>query len=200
MPTPRISSAPPLVFVLVALGVILLVLLSACAEEPAAPTPASAVGFVADRKPPPPVRWGDASIAAGTRFALTIDQELNSATSRSGDRFQARVARAYMKGNRVIIPEGSIIDGVFGEVTPANPGVGNQGGAIVLVFEHIVTPTGADAPIRARPVEVAGGSAILETSAGTAIAAGTEGVEAILNTGTALTIVLEAALDIKVRI
>jgi hypothetical protein len=171
-------------------------LLGACTEEPAAPPPAAPSGFVPDRKPAPPVRWADTSIATGTELALTIDQEISSAANRTGDRFQARIARAYMEGNRVVIPEGSVVEGVIEAVLK----LGKQGGAVILGFERIVTPTGADAEMRARPVQVAGVGEIVRTQDGTAIAAGAAGQEVILAAGAAVTIALEKPLDIKVRI
>ena len=176
-------------------------LLGSCSSE-APPEPASTgrVRFVPDRKPPPPIRWRDATIEAGTEFALTLNGAVGSATGRAGDRFQARVARAYIEGERVVIPEGSTVDGVISEVTPASSAVGNQGGMLILKFVRIVTPTGAGAPFDASVSEVSGGGALATLPGRKVIVGGGRNRDVDLKEGTPLTVVLDGPLAIKVRI
>ncbi len=195
MPRPTFPAAAALVLI----GTIALI--GSCSSE-APPEPASTgqVGFVPDRKPPPPIRWRDATIEAGTEFALTLNGAVGSATSRAGDPFQARMARAYIEGDRVVIPEGSIIHGVIGEVTAASRAVGNQGGMLVLSFVRITTPTGAAAAIEASVSEISGGGAVASLPDKKVIIGGARKRDVDLKEGTPLTVVLNGPLAIKVRI
>lgn len=177
-------------------------LLASCSSDPP-PDPAGAaapLGFVPDRKPAPPVRWSDATVEKGTELEVTLSASLGSATSRRGDRFEARVARAHLQENRVIIPEGSVVNGIVNEAESASGVVGNHGGMLLLRFDHIVTPTGAGAAIEASVTRVSSGGALASVPRGRIIVGGAKGREAILKEGTPITIVLEEPLVIKVRI
>lgn len=176
-------------------------LIGSCSSE-APPEPASTgpVGLVPDRKPPPPIRWRDATIETGTEFSLTLNDALGSATSHTGDPFEARIARAFIEGERVVIPEGSIVHGVIGKVTPASGAVGNQGGMLVLTFVRITTPTGAAASIEASVSGISGGGALATRPDGKVIVGGARNRDVDLREGTPLTLVLDGPLAIKVRI
>lgn len=52
-----------------------------------------------------------ATVAVGTSISLALDEELSTDTSEEGDRFSAIVTRAVVEGNRVLVPEGSIVRG-----------------------------------------------------------------------------------------
>ena len=195
--TPR--STFPAAGVLVLIGTI--ALCGSCSSEtPPAPAPIGQVGYVPDRKPPPPIRWGDATIEAGTEFSLTLNGAVGSATSRAGNPFEARMARAYIEGERVVIPEGSIVHGVIGEVTPASGAVGNQGGMLVLNFVRITTPTGAEAAIEASVSEISSGGALATLPDKKVIVGGARNRDVDLKEGTPLTVVLDGPLAIKMRI
>ena len=195
--TPRPSF--PAAGALVLIGMIALI--GSCSSE-APPEPASTgqVGFVPDRKPAPPIRWGDATIETGTEFSLTLNGAIGSATSRAGDPFEARMARAYIEGERVVIPEGSTIHGMIGEVTPASGAVGNQGGILVLSFVRIITPTGAAAAIEASVSEISSGGALAILPGRKVIVGGARNRDVDLKEGTPITVVLDGPLAIKVRI
>lgn len=60
-----------------------------------------------DRTPAP----ATATVAAGTRISLALDEELSTNTSQKGDIFSTTVTRAVVEGNRVLIPEGAIVRG-----------------------------------------------------------------------------------------
>ncbi len=188
---------------LLALGASILILscLTLFCSEPVTETGGAApLGLVPDRKPPPATRWADATLDRGTELSLTLNSGLSSATARSQDQFKARVARAYMEGNRVVIPEGSIIDGVVEEVTPNATGFGNYGGALVLDFVRVLTPTGTGAFIRARLTKVPDGATLVSSPSGPPVVAGPRGREAVLEEGASIIIALEEPLEIKVRI
>lgn len=190
-------------------------------------TEGGAAGLVPDNKPAPAVRWIDATVPQGTTLSLATIDRIGSDTGRRGDLFKARLAEAVIQGEMVVIPAGSTVFGVVAQVTSARTGFKNKGGSLLLAFSRISTPTGAGADLTARLVQVGGpeggGSATIvgtvdggadivrllgrdpndpaQAGAGvaTTVAAGSRGRDAVLEAETAIEIVLERPLQIKVH-
>jgi hypothetical protein len=138
---------------LAATAMVVPALVIACAGRPAGEAEPAAVSgspqFVPDTKPPPPVRWVDVEVPAGTPLKTVMLQRVGVGTSRPGDRFEAKVTEAVVVGDFVAIPAGSIAHGVVAEATPGRTAPGG-GGSLTLVIDRLSTPTGASAELQAR--------------------------------------------------
>ena len=87
------------------------------------------------------------TVPVGTVVPLRMDTALSSNSSRVGDRFTATVSRSVMLDYRVVLPEGSKVEG---HVTGVSPGErGRAPGAIAVAFDRIALPTGNAIPIDA---------------------------------------------------
>ena len=158
--------------------------------------------FVPDTKPVPEAKWVEATVPKGTPIKLSLIDILTSQTSRKGDPFRALVPEGIVVDGTVIVPSGSNILGLVRDVVSAEVGFKGRGGMIALDFNRVDTPTGASAPLRAKLTGLA-------TQKSTAVLAGgglidtitdvSPGREAVLASGSVMTLVLEAPLHIKVR-
>lgn len=179
-------------------------------EAPSAARPGrdAGAGFVPDTKPAPTARWEDALVPAGITIPLVLAGRLDSATSRPGDMFQARVARAVLVGDFVAIPSDSVVSGFVTAVTSGKEG-GEGGGKVVIRFNSVSTPTGAGAGIQAHLSGIEAGGPGRQTPilaatpaagpSGTTIAAGARGREAVLEAEAQISITLDQPMSIKVR-
>jgi hypothetical protein len=146
----------------------------ACGGKPTEQTAEG--GYVPDTKPPPEVRWVDATIPKGTRIELTLPANPPPGGFLKGGLVQARVAVAILAGPLLAIPEGSIAQGFVMAAEPGRPPL--------VKFQVVSTPTGAGAPIVAHQVSELARAPI--TPAGS-------------DTGPPIAIVLDQPLQIKVR-
>ncbi len=88
--------------------------------------------------PPPP----DGSVVQAQLLT-----PLSSATSQKGDEVQAVVSRPLFDGERLIVPQGSILKGAVLQVRPArHPG---RNGELRLVFHQLVLPDGVQQKVEA---------------------------------------------------
>jgi len=95
------------------------------------------------------------TVPRGTAVHITLLSGVSSATSQTGDTFTARTTDPVVVGDRVALPEGSIIHGQVSDVVPARKGLKEKGGAITLAFDKVVTPAGFSAPMSAGVSSVA---------------------------------------------
>lgn len=159
-------------------------------------------GFVPDLKPLPEAKWVEGTVPKGTSIKITLIDILTSQTSHKGDAFRALVPDAIVIDGKEVIPSGSNIRGVVRDVVSAEVGFKGKGGMLALDFNQVDTPTGASAPLRAklaalvprRSSAVLAGAGLVDTITDVA-----PGREAILVSGSVLTLVLEEPLHIKVR-
>ncbi len=87
------------------------------------------------------------AVPIGAVVPLRMDNPLDSNSSRVGDRFTATVFRALMDDGRVVVPEGTKVEG---HVTGINPGERGRGpGAIAAGFDSRVFPNGNSIPLDA---------------------------------------------------
>jgi hypothetical protein len=179
------------------------------------------------RKPSPPPTI-TVTVPAGTQITLAFDHEVTSKTAVTGDNVTVRTQNPLIIGDRVIFPAGSVVEGKVTGVKPADKGFKDTGGAISVSFDRIVSPDGHKAAIVAgftmvaegsgkKKAAIIGGSAaggavlgkVLDKDAagaaliggaiGTAIAGSTKGVEAKIESGEQVQVVLEEPLKVTIR-
>ncbi len=107
-----------------------------------APTRAPAAAPAPTRKPAP--KFADFTVAQGTRFQVTLDQELSTRNSAVGDLFTTTTVAPVMDGDEVVIPAGTKIRG---EVTQAQASGGSGKPAILTVRFNDFTVGGTSYPI-----------------------------------------------------
>jgi hypothetical protein len=86
----------------------------------------------------------------GTEFDVRLQSELNSDTAQVEDRFEATTLVDVSRGDRVLIPAGSLMRGVISGVTRA--GRLERKGSLTVAFDQI-TIKGRAHPIRATVTE-----------------------------------------------
>lgn len=125
---------------------------NAPAEPPAhQPEPAREVPRSAPAPAPAPSRPATVAVTVpeATSLKVKLEQALNSGTNQTGDTFQATLVAPIIVGDRVVLPEGSSIQGTLTDVVPAKKGMKESGGAMTLSFDRITTPSGNSASMAA---------------------------------------------------
>lgn len=165
-------------------------------------------------------------VPAGTVLTLALDTALSSGTSQVGDGFTATVVEPILSESRVVIPEGSRIEGKVTEASVAKRGAGNA--SLTLGFNTLRLPDGYSTGIvgsfhevteskKGRNAAIIGGSAaggallgrilgkdtkgavigsIIGGGVGTAVVMGKEGLQASMAADTPF----EFHLDQSVRV
>ncbi len=105
-------------------------------EESPAPKPAETAA--------PKPEYSEHTVAQGTRFQMTLDQELSTLHSAVGDLFTATVTTPLTDGATVVVPAGTRIRG---EVTQANASGGSGKPAVLTVKFTDFTVEGQTYPI-----------------------------------------------------
>jgi hypothetical protein len=163
-------------------------------------------------------------VPAGTVLTLALDTALSSGTAHVGDGFTATVVDPILSENRVVIPEGSRIEGKVTEADAAKRGAGNA--RLTLGFNMLRLPSGYRTGIvgsfqevteskKGRNAGIIGGSAaggallgrilgkdtkgavigsIIGGGIGTAVVMGKEGMQATLAADTPFEIRLEESI------
>jgi hypothetical protein len=110
-------------------------------EVPRSPAPAA----------PAPSRPATVAVTVpeATPLKVKLEQGLNSGTNQTGDTFQATLLAPVVVGDRVVLPEGSSIQGTLTDVVPAKKGIKESGGIMTLSFDRITTPSGNSASMAA---------------------------------------------------
>jgi len=85
------------------------------------------------------------AVPSGTVLTLALDTTLGSDTSQAGDSFTATVVESILSENRVVIPEGSRIEGKVSEAVAAKRGAGNA--RLSLGFNTLRLPSGYETGI-----------------------------------------------------
>jgi hypothetical protein len=108
------------------------------AQRAAAPLP---------RRTPPPLRYEEYRIAAGTSLPIELRTALSSRTSRPADQVEGRLLRPITEGDVELVPEGAILLGTVTELVAATA---RMAGHLTFTFTVIQHPdTGSRAMIRA---------------------------------------------------
>ncbi len=124
------------------------------AARPTPPPPPSEQ--VAGPEPPsaeaegPGVRVEGRSIAGGTTFDVTLNQELSTRTSQVGDLYSATLVQPLTDGRLVIVPAGAT---VLGQVTVVQKSGGQGQQAVLNLSIHEVSFDGETYPLQASIVE-----------------------------------------------
>ena len=88
----------------------------------------------------------NADVPSGTELDVRLQNSLSSKTSQVEDRFEATTVVDLKRGDRVVIPSGSVLRGVVSSVDPA--GRVDRKGSMTVAFDQ-VTINGRAYPIRA---------------------------------------------------
>jgi hypothetical protein len=90
------------------------------------------------------------TIADGTRMPLVLLEGLSAAKNHQGQTFQAVLLEPVLVGSTIVIPQGSILQGVLAKRVP--PRRLYRPGSLNLLFTHLSLPDGAATAIAASPV------------------------------------------------
>lgn len=92
-----------------------------------------------------------ASIGAGTKLDVYLQNAINTATANVGDNVVAVLKSNWTVQNKVIAPQGSI---VYGNLTKAEHArYGSRNGGVVIDFNKLVTPEGKSYNLVTQPVD-----------------------------------------------
>jgi hypothetical protein len=162
-------------------------------------------------------------VPVGTEFDVRLQNSLSSATAQVEDRFEATTVVDLKRGDRVVVPAGSVLRGVVSSVNKA--GRVERKGSLTVAFDRI-TIDGRSRPIRATVEQalesegIKGETGKIGTGAGVGAIIGgilggvkgalagiliggggtiaaTEGKDVELPAGTVLRVRLDSALDVK---
>ncbi|MCI0658491.1 MAG: hypothetical protein L0170_15675 [Acidobacteria bacterium] len=89
------------------------------------------------------------TVPESTPLNIKLEENLNSGINHEGDTFTATLVQAVIVGDRVVLPEGSTIEGTLTSVVPAKKGLKESGGAMTLSFDRVTTPSGNTASMAA---------------------------------------------------
>jgi hypothetical protein len=156
-----------------------------------------------DPEPPPAPAYRDMSASAGTLLQVSLDRELSTESSNVGEKFTVTLLAPVTDATGVVIPAGTKIQG---EVTALEPS-GSAGQQAMIgrkSTEEKAVTIGAGAVVGGILGRVIGGNAtgtiiggVAGAAAGTAIALGTEDVDAVLEEGSEMTLRVEERITVR---
>jgi hypothetical protein len=92
------------------------------------------------------------SLPEGTEVNVRLEQPLSSKSARVEDRFEATVARPVYVDGRIVVPDGSRVQGTVTEVQRAQRPA--RGGRLNLSFDRLLLDDGSTVDLSARLVQV----------------------------------------------
>jgi hypothetical protein len=92
------------------------------------------------------------SLPEGTEMSVRLEQPLSSRTARVEDRFEATVARPVYVDGRIVVPDGSRVQGTVTEVQQAQRPA--RGGRLNLSFDRLLLDDGTTVDLDARLVQI----------------------------------------------
>ena len=92
------------------------------------------------------------SLPEGTEMSVRLEQPLSSRTARVEDRFEATVARPVYVDGRIVVPDGSRVQGTVTEAQHAQRPA--RGGRLNLSFDRLLLDDGTTVDLDARLVQV----------------------------------------------
>jgi hypothetical protein len=90
---------------------------------------------------------GPVMLAAGTKAKIILLGGVSAGKSRPGDSFQARVVEPVQLDSRVLLPEGTLLEGKVVKSTP--PRMLSRAGSLLLKFTDLTLPGAAGIPASA---------------------------------------------------
>jgi hypothetical protein len=97
--------------------------------------------------PSPSVKTSSVTLPAGTQARIVLLNGVTASKGHVGDSFRARLIEPVCLGSQVVLPEGSILEGKI--VKDTRPRMLSRAGALLLSFNWLRTPAGANAPVTA---------------------------------------------------
>jgi hypothetical protein len=91
-------------------------------------------------------------LPVGTDLSVRLENSLSSRTARVEDRFEATVARPVYVDGRIVVPDGSRVQGTVTEVQRAERPA--RGGRLNLAFNRLILDDGTTVDLSARLVQV----------------------------------------------
>jgi hypothetical protein len=85
------------------------------------------------------------TLAAGTRAKVILLKEVSASKSRPGDSFQARIVEPVWLNSKVVLPEGSSLEGKV--VKSGAPRRLSRAGSLLLAFTRLTLPGGVVVPV-----------------------------------------------------
>jgi len=145
--------------------------------EPEGTTFAALAGARAGSQTTAPARCpAPCTLADGTRLPVVLLEGLSASKNHQGQSFQAVLLQPVMAGERIAIPQGSIVEGVLASRVP--PRRLYRPGSLHLLFTRLALPSGAATAIAASPLAA-------EVDRGTHMTMDSEGRIHAQNPGTA---------------
>jgi hypothetical protein len=99
-----------------------------------------------------PVRAENIRLAEGTKIVFTLNNNLSTKESSEGDTFTGVVNRSVRVGDRIVIPEGSLVRGAVNHVK--RPGRTKGRAELGLRFDEIELPDGTQIALAASLTEL----------------------------------------------
>jgi hypothetical protein len=94
---------------------------------------------------------GPVTLAAGTEARIILLGGVSASRSHPGDSFQARVIEPVQVNSKVVLPEGTLLEGKV--VRSQRPRMLSRAGSLLLTFTGVTLPGGAGAPVEASITE-----------------------------------------------
>ena len=94
---------------------------------------------------------GPVTLAAGTEARIILLGGVSASKSNPGDSFQARVIEPVQSNSKVILPEGTLLEGKV--VRSKRPRMLSRAGSLLLTFTGVTLPGGMGTPVEASITE-----------------------------------------------
>ncbi len=145
-------------------------------DQPTAPEPSQAL-----------------TVPAGTKIPLTLKQAISTHSARVGDPVYAQTAFPIVQNNRVVIPEGTFVQGTIRSIV--HPGKVRGRAQLQMTFTSMIFPNGYTVVMPGAVEGVPGsGDSAIKDSEGTIEQSGTKGKDAQTIAGSAVPGALIGAL------
>ena len=109
--------------------------------EPAKPAEAVHTGALpVEPTPPPPLEPGKIQLPKGTKIVFTLRNSLSTKSNQTGDPFSGLVSRSVRVGDKIVIPQGSVVRGAVAHVERAGRVKGRS--ELGLRFDQLELPDG----------------------------------------------------------
>jgi hypothetical protein len=115
--------------------------------ESGAPSSEESRGLQAENSPPLRAPARPFTLGAGTQVQVMLLTQVSASKNRAGDVFRARSVEPIWLNHRIVLPEGTLIEGKVQQRTP--PRMLSRPGSLQLVFSRLVLPGGPPLPVEA---------------------------------------------------
>lgn len=130
-----------------ALAALVAVTAAACATTGQASNEPSVI----TERPPEASGSGYGDLSAGSRFEVELDRQIRSDRAERGDAWQGVVIRDVRDGDRILLPQGSVVSGIVTRSGPVE--VEGETRQVIALLPQTLTVGGEEVPIRADVVD-----------------------------------------------